>query len=145
LPEPFADEAVEERAAQATADAYSADALGKAAADSAAAPAPAPGLAAPAEAGAGRDAREDYTRRRQAAAEAEVLGEIAASRAEESASSIRARVLVDGELAADPWLDRVRTRLRAGDRSGARASLRLFVERHPTRAIPADLRPLLDE
>ena len=59
--------------------------------------------------------------------------------------TVRQRVLKDAERTPEQWLATVRTRLREGDVAGARASLRLFVERHPQRAVPADLRPLLQQ
>ena len=55
------------------------------------------------------------------------------------------RVAADANLAATDWLERIRARAKDGDTDGARASLRLFVQRHPDRTIPADLRPLLGE
>ena len=51
----------------------------------------------------------------------------------------------DADLATDAWLDRVRTRLHQGDRDGARASLRSFVEKHPTHVVPDDLVGLLEK
>jgi TolA-binding protein len=64
---------------------------------------------------------------------------------EEAAASLDKRVEPDSALAATAWLERIRARMKSGDTDGARASLRLFVQRHPDRAIPADLRPLLGE
>ena len=124
--------------------------------------APAPGAAAEAAA-AGRDARSAYSERQRdealgrvssdaakaAAPSAGLVGErelaAQASVADEDAGSLRKRVEADGTLSATAWLDRIRARAQAGDTAGARASLRLFVERHPGRAIPTDLRPLLGE
>ncbi|MGH8030390.1 MAG: hypothetical protein ACREO3_10690 [Arenimonas sp.] len=57
----------------------------------------------------------------------------------------RNRVLADRDLGITAWIGRIRARRDAGDRVGAHASLKLFVERHPHYAIPTDLRPLLGE
>ncbi|MBS0194706.1 MAG: hypothetical protein JSR34_10710 [Proteobacteria bacterium] len=46
----------------------------------------------------------------------------------------------DAKLPPSQWLDRIRARLRAGDRDGARASLHAFQARHPDVAIPDDLK-----
>jgi hypothetical protein len=122
-------------------------------------------LAPPAAAASGptpRDAREAYTERQRdevlgraadaakATASAPAVGGrdgLSAQNAarEESAASLDKRIEPDATLAATAWLERIRARLQAGDDAGARASLRLFVQRHPDRAIPADLRPLLGE
>ncbi len=45
----------------------------------------------------------------------------------------------DAKLAADAWLNRIRERRRQGDTTGARASLRLFVQAHPEAPVPNDL------
>jgi hypothetical protein len=109
-----------------------------------------------------RDAREAYSERQRdevlgraaeaakAAAPAPVVGDrggLAAQDAmrEETATSLDKRVEPDAALAATAWLERIRARRQAGDDAGASASLRLFVQRHPDRTIPADLRPLLGE
>ena len=101
-------------------------------------------------------------REREAVAQARVLGETA--RAEQAdadafaeadaaagaakptaATAPRALPPVAGDASLPPaeWIARVRERWRAGDREGARASLRLLREAHPDLAIPADLAPLL--
>lgn len=49
----------------------------------------------------------------------------------------------DEQLAPEDWLERVRERVRQGDRPGAIRSLRLFELRHPLLAVPNDLVPLL--
>lgn len=49
----------------------------------------------------------------------------------------------EAALAPSVWLDRIRQRLAAGDRDGARASLRRFQQDHPDLPIPDDLRVLL--
>jgi hypothetical protein len=142
----YNDRAEELAAPTQDADLGFAEAQGKAA-DSAAmessatAAAPAPGAAT----NAGRDAREDYTLRHKEEAAAAALGGLTEQRAQTAETGLRQRVLVDRELAPDAWLERVRMRLSAGDRPGARASLLLFVERHPGHTIPDDLRPLLAE
>ncbi|MBB5206647.1 hypothetical protein [Chiayiivirga flava] len=49
----------------------------------------------------------------------------------------------DATLAPAPWLERVRERVRAGDRDGARFSLRRYVQVHPAQPVPDDLTVLL--
>lgn len=49
----------------------------------------------------------------------------------------------DEQLAPEDWLERVRERVRQGDRPGAIRSLRLFQHRHPSHALPDDLVRLL--
>ena len=49
----------------------------------------------------------------------------------------------DATLNPAEWLERVRERLRSGDRSGAVTSLRTFVHAYPNEKVPADLLPLL--
>jgi hypothetical protein len=51
----------------------------------------------------------------------------------------------DARLDADAWLDRIRERVRLGDRQGAEHSLRRFVLVHPQRAVPRELQRLLVE
>lgn len=51
----------------------------------------------------------------------------------------------DAQLAPADWLERVRERVRLGDRQGAEFSLRRFVQMHPTQAVPAELQRLLVE
>jgi hypothetical protein len=51
----------------------------------------------------------------------------------------------DALLEPEAWLDRIRERVRAGDRQGAEHSLRRFVLKHPTRAVPTELQRLLVE
>ena len=51
----------------------------------------------------------------------------------------------DAVLAPEPWLERVRDRVQAGDRQGAEHSLRRFVLAHPDRPVPRDLQRLLVE
>jgi hypothetical protein len=63
----------------------------------------------------------------------------------ESSTAARERVLLDMRRPPDAWLLKIRARLREGDTSGARASLKLFVERYPQRSVPEDLRALLRE
>lgn len=49
----------------------------------------------------------------------------------------------DASLAPDVWFERVRERLRRGDRPGAVQSLRLFQHMNPSHAVPDDLVRLL--
>lgn len=51
----------------------------------------------------------------------------------------------DSSLSADAWLDRIRTRLKRGDRDDAVASLHRFVEKHPAHAVPDELAGLLEQ
>ena len=55
------------------------------------------------------------------------------------------RVAADASLYPESWLAKIRTRLKDGDVDGARASLRLFVVKYPTQALPDDLKALLKE
>jgi hypothetical protein len=55
------------------------------------------------------------------------------------------RVAADASLYPESWLARIRTRLKDGDVMGARASLRLFVAKYPTQAVPDDLKALLKQ
>ncbi|MFC4728899.1 hypothetical protein [Coralloluteibacterium thermophilus] len=52
-------------------------------------------------------------------------------------------VRLDVALGPGAWIERIRAREAAGDRSGAVESLRLFRARHPEIAVPDDLEPLL--
>ncbi|WP_374603700.1 hypothetical protein [Arenimonas sp.] len=45
----------------------------------------------------------------------------------------------DARLGADDWLERIRERVRQGDRAGARASLQRFERAHPDVMVPPDL------
>ena len=45
----------------------------------------------------------------------------------------------DTRLAADDWLERIRDRVRQGDRAGASASLQRFQRAHPDIPLPPDL------
>lgn len=51
----------------------------------------------------------------------------------------------DAKLSKADWLQRIRQRKAQGDEDGARASLRLFVGKHPRARLPSDLRGLLEE
>lgn len=99
---------------------------------------PAPQPAAPAESAA-------------APASNAQLGAAAAGRAATSDRLERARATdlppwpQDAQLSPDAWLDRVRERVRLGDRQGAEFSLRRFVQTYPTQAVPAELQRLLVE
>ena len=59
--------------------------------------------------------------------------------------SARQRVRADARLYPESWILKIRSRLRRGDVIGARASLKLFVERYPQETVPSNLKPLLDE
>lgn len=49
----------------------------------------------------------------------------------------------DAQLEPDAWIERVRERVRQGDRPGAVQSLRLYQRQHPSGSIPNDLLRLL--
>ena len=49
----------------------------------------------------------------------------------------------DLKLAPTPWIERIRERLRHGDRANAVASLHAFMRAHPDATVPDDLLPLL--
>ena len=49
----------------------------------------------------------------------------------------------DSSLPPDAWLERVRERVRNGDREGARSSLRRFTREHPALPVPEELTLLL--
>lgn len=51
----------------------------------------------------------------------------------------------DAALDPEAWLERIRERVRQGDRQGAEFSLRRFVLMHPRRAVPRELQRLLVE
>lgn len=51
----------------------------------------------------------------------------------------------DATLDLEAWLERIRERVRQGDRQGAEFSLRRFVLTHPQRAVPRELQRLLVE
>jgi hypothetical protein len=140
--EPYIDEHVESR--QAAKSERGADV------DFAASPPPAtaPAPAASDAASAGMLARDRAETAGAAAEASEQLDAIVVSGTriqKEAPADARARVFNDRLLEPDPWLARIRERWTEGDHDGARASLRLYVERHPDRSIPTDLRPLLEE
>lgn len=56
-----------------------------------------------------------------------------------SADDILPPVDEDARLAADDWLERIRDRIRQGDRAGASASLQRFERTHPDITLPPDL------
>lgn len=111
-------------------------------------PAPAPAVPKPAEA-----ARSEAAPSADAAAiatespnAAEPLGAVAgAGRESRTRDAGLPPWRQDAELAPDAWLDRIRERVRLGDRQGAQFSLRKFQLDHPTRAIPPELQRLLVE
>ena len=175
MPEPFADQradAAKQHEGQANeVGAMSGLAAAPAAAPAPAPSAPSVG----AEANPSMGAREYYLSRREAEAKAAAAEDAMAQRArkpdarleeadaaaaaatdavtvtgglirdEDATTATRQRVLKDAEQAPDEWLAKIRKRLREGDVAGARASLRLYVERYPQRAVPEDLRHLLQQ
>lgn len=56
-----------------------------------------------------------------------------------SADDVLPPVDEDTRLAADDWLERIRDRIRQGDRAGAGASLQRFQRAHPDIPLPPDL------
>jgi len=153
-PEPFPETLAEEQSSELDSIVVTGGRAQPATADAAA-----PAAAAPDAGLVGRDARSAYSERRRdealgqlsadAAAKASAPAEAAATGlareavADEDLAAKRAQD--DSALAAEAWLARIRARRDAGDVFGARASLRLFATMHPDRAVPADLRPLLEE
>jgi hypothetical protein len=65
--------------------------------------------------------------------------------AEESPEAVKHRVRLDARLYPESWILKIRSRLKHGDTAGARASLKLFVERYPQETVPNNLKPLLGE
>lgn len=107
-------------------------------------PAPLPAPAAPPAA--------ETERREEAAlaksASAGVLGGNAApadQSAVEPPENARNRIRLDARLYPESWILKIRSRLRHGDVAGARASLKLFVEKYPNETVPTNLKPLLGE
>lgn len=49
----------------------------------------------------------------------------------------------DAQLAPDAWLERIRERVRRGERNDAALSLRRFTLKHPAHGVPDELLPLL--
>jgi hypothetical protein len=49
----------------------------------------------------------------------------------------------DAKLVPEEWLERIRERVRRGERHAAASSLRLFTQQHPSRVVPDDLTLLL--
>ena len=76
------------------------------------------------------------------AAQAEMQSKQAA---EESPEAARYRIRLDARLYPESWILKVRSRLKHGDVAGARASLKLFVEKYPQESVPENLKPLLGE
>lgn len=60
-----------------------------------------------------------------------------------AADSVLPPVEADRRLYPESWLERIRERLRQGDRAGARASLLDYQRTYPRHDIPEDLAPLL--
>jgi hypothetical protein len=137
-PAPFPQDAMKE-----SLDEHVADATGRADAEPAAlggAPA-APAVRAETQATAKAAASE----RDQASGTIDSLVVTGARLSAEGEASERQRVADDAKLYPESWLVRIRTRLKDGDVEGARASLRAFVAKYPTQAIPDDLKILLKE
>lgn len=106
----------------------------------------------PAEAAAEADAVLDAAASGAAASERELAKQPASQSAPAPARSIGlAKQIVlppwgeDAALEPDAWLERIRERVRQGDRQGAEHSLRRFVLMHPQRAVPNELLRLLVE
>ncbi|MBW8369211.1 MAG: hypothetical protein K0M70_15305 [Arenimonas sp.] len=99
--------------------------------------------------------QEAYARRAQAKASAEgevdaraeagVAAPAAAQDAMQAADAAAPQAAIlppaadDTGLGVDAWIERIRERLRQGDRAGARASLGLFMQAHPEASVPSDL------
>lgn len=108
------------------------------------APPPAAAAAAEAQAYAETQRQRDAsarTERADARAEAERRHAQAAGLAARKAAPLPP-VAADVALPRDAWLERIRERVRAGDRSGARESLARFRRAHPQVPVPDDLAPL---
>lgn len=63
----------------------------------------------------------------------------------ESPEAAKQRVRLDVRLYPESWILKIRSRLKQGDVAGARASLKLFVEKYPQETVPDNLKPLLGE
>lgn len=122
-----------------------------------AAPAPEPARQAarppPAESLGQRQESANLAREAEAREQAEALEDIEVSgsrlrapptdEAAFAADSVLPPVEADRRLYPESWLERIRERLRQGDRAGARASLLDYQRTYPRHDIPEDLAPLL--
>lgn len=68
--------------------------------------------------------------------------EVAGSRITRVESAPLPMLADDAQLPPTQWIERIRARVNAADREGARESLRRFAARYPDAEIPADLAPL---
>ena len=101
-------------------------------------PAPAPSSAAPAP-GASMAERNAYEQEHSATLD---RVEVTGSRIQRADVSLPPWS-EDSRLTPDAWLERVRERVRHGDREGARSSLRRFTREHPSLPVPEELTLLL--
>ena len=68
---------------------------------------------------------------------------VTGSRVRPDTSDILPHWREDARLAPDEWLERIRERVRRGDRQSAASSLRRFTLQHPSVPVPDDLTLLL--
>lgn len=97
---------------------------------------------------AAADATAQRARRqeqRAVADEGQALDRVTVSGSRLQRTDLQVPVHDDARLAPDEWLERIRLRRDLGDGTSAAASLRLYVQEHPFRKVPEDLRPLLAE
>lgn len=90
-------------------------------------------------------ARTHAYEQRAVAAEGQALDRVAVTGSRLQRTDLQVPVHDDARLATDEWLERIRLRRDLGDGASAAASLRLYVQEHPFRKVPEDLRPLLAE
>ena len=100
-----------------------------------------PAEASGADAAAGAASAAPEAKREARAAE---LGGLRASDSRQRAASLPPWT-TDDALAPAAWIERIRDRVRAGDRQGAEHSLRRFKLTHPHRRVPPELQRLLVE
>ncbi|WP_454831499.1 hypothetical protein [Pseudoxanthomonas wuyuanensis] len=97
---------------------------------------------------AAADATAQRARRQEQRAladEGQALDKVTATSSRLQRTDLQVPVHDDARLAPDEWLERIRLRRDLGDGASAAASLRLYVQEHPFRKVPEDLRPLLAE
>jgi hypothetical protein len=90
-------------------------------------------------------ARTQAYEQRAVAGEGQTLDRVAVTGTRLQRTDLQVPVHDDARLATDEWLERIRLRRDLGDGASAAASLRLYVQEHPFRKVPEDLRPLLAE
>jgi hypothetical protein len=90
-------------------------------------------------------ARTQAYEQRAVAGEGQALDRVAVTGSRLQRTDLQVPVHDDARLATDEWLERIRLRRDLGDGASAAASLRLYVQEHPFRKVPEDLRPLLAE